>query len=993
MAAACCTTNTRACCPLPPTVATPCLMDWTVAAYTAAAPGTVAIADTYGNILGSGFWVNGYSVVTAWHVVGRESLGIRVVITVAGTVPTSLDGVLTFAIPGFDLALISVNPNLYPPGYTPLVLAMSTNAATGQEVYSVSAALGHDPNTFAVGYVREASYTDIGTITDVLTSIPHYPGSSGAAVIRKSDNTIIAMVQYDFSIDVDTPIVVPGSLGANVLSIPTPSYSGGVGAALVRAFMALAGTATTGGASVTGAYYFPGAVTYPTLRDNFALGMQKAAGVVETTSVAYVPLMAAGVQVQALPVGSPAYGSLVYDPTVTDIGDDGWGTLMGDLAIGSNGKLQLVSADFTAAFDAGYVRASVPYVSIIGAPGLVVTCNAEVDYFNADTGFFDFYAWANATYDGEGGAENFQFTISIESDGGNRHDAINIKASASGWVTFDSVTAFASMTTPAEMEPIIATPAESLYLFGAPFASSDFILVDRIPNYSQAPGLGVPGFGEPGGPLRLSMLVALAEPGVPSGVVTFQWDGFSQTTLDPVSFQVVLTCTSSVPNVNSGQMQFNYGVLPGTWAGNPWLAASQLTSFPAYNLASPLPSSTQMIQIVDQPRMGEAIYFGTAAFQQSAQLPLSVSVVGDDTSSRLKRVVAPRRLPNGALPTVPVGSSSSSSTATVVGTFAACIGSTFLYAILSYDWTPTVLRIASLNGSAVGYSNLNTPSLTDAIIATGSIFGTQLLPKLLSGVSVIETTPSAPLALTLAQRNAILSAPVNLGPGASTVSTAAYLPATSKFDWTPSAGTYYASSLFYVQPTPNPREVFNYASVAFTITFVGETLLNSGANNGLIVLQLAAADSTSLLTQFAEATSVSPTCVVIYCTGGSGNTYTMEYRNGYGGAVVGTPTTGSIAGTHSLDGTLTYDTSDFTQRPNVLVMGLPPRAGNDPSSSPYTSPKIGALVAATVQLKSVLVADQRSLVVPIPTTEMQFAVTTERNVARPSFYNPVALKR
>ena len=990
MAAACCTTNTRACCPLPPTVATPCLMDWTVAAYTAAAPGTVAIADTYGNILGSGFWVNGYSVMTAWHVVGRESLGIRVVITVAGTVPTSLDGVLTFAIPGFDLALISVNPNLYPPGYTPLVLAMSTNAATGQEVYSISAALGHDPNTFAVGYIREASYTDIGTITDVLTSIPHYPGSSGAAVLRKSDNTIVAMVQYDFALEVDAPIAVPGSLGANVLSIPTPGYSGGVTASLLRAFMALAGTARTGGASVTGAYYFPGATTYPTLYDNFALGMQKEAGVLGgQTSVAYVPLMAAGVQVQALPVGSPAYGSLVYDPSLTTV-DTQWGTLTyPQLAVGAYGKLQRLEELGVLAFDAGYVRASVPYVSIIGAAGLV-TCNAEVDYFNAVTGFFDFYAWATATY---GSVGNFQFTISIDSDGFQRHDATNIKASASGWVTFDSVSGFAAMTTPAEMEPIIATPAESLYLFGAPFASSDFILTSRIPNYAQAPALGVPGFGEPGGPLRLSMLVAESEPGVPTGVVTFQWDGFSQTTLDPVSFQVVLTCTSSVPDPASGQMQFNYGVLPGTWAGNPWLAASQLTSFPADNLASALPTSTQMIQIVDQPRMGEAIYFGTAAFQQSAQLPLSVSVVGDSTSSLLKRVVAPRRLPSGALPTVPVGSASTLLTVTVVGSFSAYIGGTFLYTILSYEWTPTVLRIASLNGSAVGYTNLNTPSLTDAIIATGSIYGTQLLPKLLTGVSVIETTPSAPLALTLAQRNAILSAPVNLGPGAATVSTTGYLPATSAFNWTPSAGgEYYSSSLFYVQPTPNPREVFNYASVAFQLTFLGEDLVGpSESNNGLIVLQLAAADSTSLLTQFADDTSTS--CIVVYCANSeAGLLRWVEYRSGFGGAIVSATSTTWTGGPNVLAGTLTYNTDTFTQRPNVLVIGHPPRAGNDPSYSPFGL-EAGVLCPVTVQLNTTLVADQRSLVVPISTSEQQFAVTTERNVARPSFYNPVAHRR
>ena len=967
---ACCTTNTRGCCPLPPTVATPCLMDWTVAAFAAAAPGTVAIADTYGNILGSGFWVNGYSVVTAWHVVGRESLGIRVVITVAGTVPTSLDGVLTFAIPGLDLALVSVNPNLYPPGFTPLVLALSTTAVTGQEVYSISAALGHDPNTFAVGYIREASYTDTGTITDVLTSIPHYPGSSGAAVIRKADDTIIAMVQYDFAVEVDAPVVVPGSLrsprSVSLSSVPTPGYSGGVAASLIRAFMALAGTATNGSAAVTGAYYFPGAATYPTLRENFALGMMKPAGVGEgPTSTAAVPLLAAGVQVQQLPVGTPAYGSLVYDPSVVAVPDpEGWGTAAP--AYTADGQLQISSSDLQA-FDAGYVRVPRAYASILLNAGTVV-CNMDA-HFDAALGFFDFATYANDTI--VSGFQYFKFTISSSSDGAAYHYATGITAAASGWVSFASnVPGFASVIAPAQMEPVIAAPSETLYLLGVPLASSDFILPEVTPDYSVD-------YGQPGGPLQLSLYVELNDESLPTGVFTFQWDGYSQTTLDPVSFQVVLTgVPAELSDPVSGQMQFNYGVLPGTWAGNPWLAGSQLTSRPA---ADALSVSAQLIQIVDQPRMNESIYFGTAGFELTAQLPMSVTVAGSPLLSLQSRVVAPRRLPSGALPV------------TVGGTFAVCDADVFTYVIRSYTWDPVVLRIASLNGSPVGVSNLNTPSLTDAIIATGSIYGTQAVPKLLSAVSVAVTTPSVPLALTLAQRNAILLASVNLGAGASTVVTAPYIPATSKFDWVAAAGVYYASSLFYVQPRPNPREVYNYSSVAFTITFTGEDLINEGAGDGMIVLQLAAADSTSLLTQFAD--DASPSCVVLYTVGGPSLQFNADYRSGFGGALVSSSMSAMNFGANTVSGVLTYNTAAFAQRPNVLVIGHPPRAGNGPEYSPLGVVVPGFLAPCSVELGVTLVADMRSVIAPIPTSAIQFAVTTEHNVARPSFFNPVALKR
>lgn len=946
----CCVTNTRSCCPLPPNAATTCLMDWTVAAFEAAAPGTVALADTDGNILGSGFWVNGFSVATAWHVVDRESLGIRVVITVAGSVPTSLDGVLTFAIPGLDLALVSVNPDLYPPGFTPLVLGMSTTCLTGQEVYSISASLGHDPNSLAVGFIREASYTDIGTITDVLTSVPHYPGCSGAAVIRKADNAIVAMVQYDFS-----QASAFNGLGGLVLNSSTAEYSGGVSASLIRAFMALAGTASAGGAPVTSAYYFPGAATYPTLRDNFALGIMRAAGPGPSPPLAAVPLMAAGVQPQQLPVGTPAYGSLVYSPDVTWT-TESWGTLE-TFDAGAAGYLD-VALPLLQAFDAEYVRAPVPYVSVDSMAGLTIDCNnAGSPAFNLITGFFDFAAWA-----GEGFSQ-YNFIISSTTNSLTYHAASNIVVAASGWVTFDDGT-FSTVTLPADVEPLIADPSyRNLYLLGIPYASSDFIIHSETPNY-------VADAGEPGGPLLLRMNIQTVDT---TSTITFQWDGYSHATLDPVSFQVVLITTSlALPEAVSGQMQFNYGVLPGTWAGNPWLAASQLTS-------NPDASTLQLIQIVDQPRMNESIYFGTASYQSTAQLVRSVPVPSDVMSSLQNRVVAPRRLPVGGLPD-----------GTVTATFCTYDGTSFKYIHLAYDWAPITERIASLNGSPVGSSNLNTPSLTDAIVATGSIYGTQLAPKLLSAVSIIDTTPASPIALTLAQRNAILSSPVNLGPGVSILSTTGYLPATSKFAWTPSTGDYYASTLLYVQPTPNPREVFNYASVAFQITFNYLELVREGVNNGILALQLAAADSTSLLTQFAD--DLSPTCVLIYAVD-SGANYVVEYRSGYGGATVGAisaPQT--LIGIITVNGVLTYNTTGFTQRPNVLVVGRPPRAGNGASFSPLGFER-GVLGAFEVELGLTRVADMRSVVQAVPTSMTQYAITTERNVARPSFYNPVSLKQ
>jgi len=602
------------------------------------------------------------------------------------------------------------------------------------------------------------------------------------------------------------------------------------------------------------------------------------------------------------------------------------------------------------------VRVPNPYVSVDDMGGTTINCSTDAA-FDPITGFFDFAAWANPDFN------QYNFIISTTTNSSIYHAATNIIVSASGWVTFDDGT-FSTVSSPADMEPLIADPAyPNLYLLGIPYASADFIIHSVAPDY-------VTDAGEYGGPLLLRMNIQTAGT---TSTITFQWDGYSQTTLDPVSFQVALITTSAALPTDpvSGQMQFNYGVLPGTWAGNPWLAASQLTS-------NPETSTLQIIQIVDQPRMNESIYFGTASYQSTAQLVRSVPVPSDSLSSLQNRVVAPRRLAFGAVPD-----------GTVTATFCTYDGNFFEYLHLEYDWAAETQRIASLNGSPVGSSNLNTPSLADAIVATGSIYGTQLAPKLLSAVSIIATAPASPIALTLTQRNAILSSPVNLGPGASILSTAGYLPATSKCAWTPSSGDYYASTLLYVQPTPNPREVFNYASVAFQITFNYLALVRGGENNGILALQLAAADSTSLLTQFAD--DLSPTCVLIYAAN-AGADYVVEYRSGYGGVTVGAISAPqSLLGVITVNGVLTYNTTGFTQRPNVLVVGRPPRAGNGPSSSPLGAER-GVLGAFEMELGVTRVADMRSTVQAVPTATTQYAITTERNVARPSFFNPVSLQ-
>jgi hypothetical protein len=977
MAGCCKGTPQRApCAPACPPL--PCTPDWTVTAFAASAPAIVAVADRFGSVIGSGFWATATSIITSWSVVGREAQGVRIVIQLPSGVPMSLDGVVTFAIPGQGLALVSVNPDLYLASYKPLLLPLATRIAVGQEVYSIASTFSdQDTNSFAVGHIRESSFTGIGTITDVQTTIPFYPASAGAPIIRKSDGAVVSIVQYQNTYPPFVPTDDVGFLKYYYSAAIASTASSGVSASMLRSFLTQAGTATNNGAPVVGAGYFPGAVTYPTLRDNYALGMILPAGEEQEGEFLFdaaVPLIAAGIQPQQLSVGAPSIGALVYDPALTLVTDNNIGT--GTLILNSNGA---VYGNYTA-MDVGYVRALRPYVDIRSEGGTQLEMNKSLGTLTL-------------TYSLDGK----KFVYASDSDGGNIESAAELTVCSFGIVGAYNISL---ENTYSFIEGLNVYPN-----IISPFASTDFILPPNEIIAGPSADLSALNYsstkcGTPGYPLSVWKYE-----NTDATQVTFQWDGYSLKTGDPVSFQAVLSIGDDTdPAV--GQVQFNYGTMPGSWSGGKWVAGTNTTANPNNIKYIRGDWPHQLINVVDQPRTGESIYFGRSSLQSSMQLPLAANV-SSVLESIQNRVAAPALLPNSTLPPLavathypvvntPLPPPASDQTRVVSGTICQYDSDTdiFTYNLVTYTWAATPIQITSIAGNSIGTVALNVPSLTDAIIATGKIGGTQAFPLTVTGVKALSLNNGTILTLTLSQRIGMVQSTRSLGIPP-TVNYSLY-PLQAKFDWAPADGVYYTSTVLYAPFATGTRTIPNILSAEILISFNPADLFTLAGEvltpTKVIVVQLAATDSTSLLTQFGDSAN---SCVVIY--GGTFidgvYTYYYQYRSGYG--VIGVESLVQSGGTPTTTFTanLIYNTtSNYAQRPNAIVVGHPSRAGNDQWYSPYnnppslhitpTAPPTPDLAPATFELSSIRVAPMDAVSI---ISDKNFAITTERNaVSRPS---------
>jgi hypothetical protein len=882
----------------------------------------VALSNIRGEIIGSGVWVNTTSILTAWHVVERESGGVRVIISRGVGSPVSIDGVVSFGMPGYDLALVIVNPGLFPPGYLPTISPILGTVATGEAVYSLSAALGADPNSFATGVVREPSFSLYGAITDILTDIPHYQGSSGAAIFRKCDNAIVGIIQYTF---------VDGAI--------TSSYSGGVNGSILQTFMLAASReVTSNGVSVTASpAYVPGPVTYPTIRNSFALGLVLPTANPDIAGYCAVPLMVEAPQPQLLPIGTPSNGEIVYDPRLGVAIDQG-GTLENPfVTYGAGGQVNLNDTSTLFSFNSGYARLDqVPYTDI-SSTGTLLNGSIDSVHQTVDLSLASLYTPGT-------------FTISSGNTSTPASNvADNIFVSPLGFVYFQSALSalhpyVPSLTTFSASAALALNPGETSQLYVSPFGSGDFKLGDEPASaYGVTPGT-------PGSALAMYAQIITGDIHTGRDTLVIQWNGYSQVTGDPVSFQCLLTIDSVTGAPYSGQVRFAYGLLPGTWAGTPWTCASRLTS-------STTTSDAYLIQIINEPRQEALIYFGVASESNTVALPDSA---GSPLIAGKYRVAAPRRYPDGTIP----------STGTINGTLAAIyvttssFGYVAQYSHVQYAWEPVAYRISSIQGTAIGSVSLNVPSLSDAIISSGKQLATASAPGILTQVKILTSASVGASSMSLTTLAQMLGGNVPMGTApALTLSGSSVITA----NWTP-GNQYYTASLFTVPLTGCATELRNISSMTLIVTFDAIAMVD----DGIIVIQIAAIDSTAMYTQFAD--SDSPTCAVIY---NNGTSTVLEYRSGYGGPIVtSTPLTGSSA-----EVTLSVGRIE-AQRPCAFVIGHPPRSGNGPEVSP-TGKTLMPFTFYSTAVTTSLMNDFESI------SQDTYAITTDASVARPLFFNPV----
>jgi hypothetical protein len=965
----------RPCCDVGGAAADP---EWTVGAARDTALGVVGISNLAGASLGSGFWITTSCVCTAWDVVSGQAGGVRVIVPVSYGAPMLVDALFIFGAQEYGLALLEVQPALFPPGYMPSILPLAVAPVlVGQSVYALGNAGATTFGAFVAGTVRDVTFSVYGDVSYLTLGLALGFGAGGAPVLRRCDDSVIGVALYYRYAPGDMVVAVSGATLGAFLTL--------AGSASIDLGVAASGTGRqtlpvlTTPARLTGATTFPTPVDTPTLGTVVDYLSDAQPALPYTTTL---PCMTASISPQTLVVGETASGMWAYDPTLVSTGDlDAYyGTLVdGDAARGvfqlddsvptpqPTPRLELnISPDASAyACAQNFVRLpGVPVIDIttivlpIGSPSYIAVLNDGMFYssYNLENNInlFDpatdniIYAsdflgnWVRARSVTVYAAGLVVMDEDFDSQG---EGLVGIPLAQPFFIGSDGLAAFIQQS-----YPVLPTSTQSII---APFASTDFIY--RGDNSTL--------YGTPGYALEVS---AYRDNTVTPNRLTVQWKGFSQVTHDPVLFQVMFTVThfATGPPVyeqDSGQVLCLYGSMPGTWAGGPWLTASTLPlnfshlgyiNYDAPDNGARAPF-VQILRAYQQPVQNEAIYFGRAAGQ--ASLAMAVPMAPAPLTTRF---LVPWRTPGGDLPMYDASDARDQPYAqgTTVLVWLQAGALNFQYAITGWLYDATPLRVTAVGSKPIGAVNTNVGSLLDAIVGLRAVGATQRSPAILNSVSLSQNVNGSLTALSSTAIASLLASARLLGAPGASVDLSTLSDLSFVFNPAPNNSAFAYSSAVMTVPSQACGGILpNIVSTSITVLFDAAAVLGQTATP-LIIVQLAAADSTSLITTMATDEFAAPSAIVIYNAGGG--TFQYCLRNGAGGIAVNGPNTISIVdGIASVTVTLAAPVAALSaQRPNTLITGRPPRANNGPYADSGEIVNTGTLVPATVIVNSMSVA-------------------------------------
>ncbi len=822
---------------------------------------------------GSGFWVSPYVVATSWSRVARESGKVRVVVSRLDGPPISIDGVVTYAVPELDVALITVNPAFYiGTAFVPLVLDISTDVSVGDDIFTISdfyetgAVAFHEGSVTTLSYSAGLGYPSyMGVDTYLLAGDTNFgcpfikdTGYYAALTCGHNVYSACSATAATTSAAASKYLKIVG-MRSSIIQDSTVFLIGGATGLQLQAVLSWA--ASDLGAGVLSAPYAMGSVTIPYLRRSLALG--------QLVNTVYVPMVTETINKDTFDLGAPQTGAWVSDVTVAN--DVTTPYTYGSVATyGSDGSVTVADA---VRVNMLYLRSETDALSDISSSGV------PIDFTTGSAS----EGWAEIDL---GTIFTPPFRVSGEPTGASvtTNTALTLRVSAIGVVTFTT----SAFTTPLSLLPqdlreLIIDPSPRSSLYVAPFASTDFILPDGT-NYDDTPG--APGFA-----LDVRYEVA-------GSVLIIQWTGYSQRTGDPVAFQVILTGASAATDPESGQVRFGYLTMPGAWAGSVWLSAHRLTSNPGT-------LTTRLIQLFDTPVQQDLVYFGSASYDLNVQLvPVTVTI-------------------GGSLLTA-VGPASPDDTVMYVTIVTEGTAGGFGYSLARYTRdADTRIRVSAVNSVKVADFNANQPSLLDVLIrvASGasSVSPTRVPVALATNNTATSVLATASQVLDMLRSYALLGSPP----------TVTLLPSNAGVSFAPngSSSSIYTSAVFTVPAVSVSTSTSavllpDILSVTVTLELTGIVPNSTG-----LMVQLAYTDSTGLVT-------VSPvdssSCLVVYADA-TGNFHAI-ISNGYGGADFSTtPLTSPTYTT-----TLFVEPSASEQRPNSIVLGRPPRAHNSATYDPVT---------------------------------------------------------
>lgn len=836
--------RTRSCYTVPPCVCPPGergppgpagALNWGADVYRVARNAVVAIvlgdreltSDFSGVDFFAGFWVSPYTIATAWQPLSRESARVRVVVSRLDGPPISIDGVVTYAVPELNIALVTVNPNFYSGlGFEPLVLDISTDLSVGDDVFTITVenVIGRrlTATHFLKGTVTALSYAEDSHEYPTVTLLDYglFVAAPGSVLIK--DTGYYAALTCGHNVysacPTGTTSTTTTAAAARYLKIVGMKNNtvGGPGGLLLQTVLAWASTDL--GASVLSAPYAMGSVTIPFLRQSLALG--------QLVNTVYVPMVPETVNAETFDLGAVQNGSFVSDVTVANSVVTPFTYGPTTLTYGTDGS---VTTDSNA-LRVGklYLRSQTDALVDISGSGTQLTLTNDAE------------GWGSIPFTAPFRVSGTPIGVSVTTD----NVAVDIYVSAIGFVTFTSDAFPTGLSlVPDTLKNLIRDPVgqKSQTLYVAPFASTDFILPGPA-DYSV----------DPGAPDRALVVHYLIQ----DETLTIQWSGYSQRTGDPVMFQVILsggTGDDPATDPASGQVRFGYLTMPGAWAGSVWLSAHQLTSNPDI-------ANTVLVQLLDTPLQQDFVYFGSASYDANAQIVERSAVTG----STLRTAVGPANSFDTTLHLTIVTENSSG---------------VFGYGLARYTRdADTRIRVASVNSVKVADFNANQPSLLDVLVrvASGatSVSPSRVPVALLTNDIGTNVLATASQVLDMLRSYALLGSPP----------TVTLLPSNAGVSFAPNGSSIYTSAVFTVPAvsvSTSSSTVLqpDIAEVTVQLTLTDDVIPN---NTGLMV-QLAYTDSRGLTT-ITDTDSAS--CLIVYRNGTGG--YEAQVRDGYGGINVTT---------------------------------------------------------------------------------------------------------